>query len=116
MLQITNARTLRKLAKRIEEIAEVKSFLLAMNPEVHNNKTDMKIGLRTIEEQLLIMKKVKENAQITALLQEIRANLAAGNFDGAKAVANRVLEARPPIATPQAASVRQKTALESKQQ
>lgn len=94
MQQITDTKTLRKLLRRVEEIPEVKLYLEGF---VDSEKAKLS---KSSFEDLLGMKKVKENQHMTALLTEIFEYVKVSNFDAAKSAAKRVLEAEPKVTTP----------------
>ncbi len=89
MLQVTDQRTLRKLLRRIDELAVVKNILIDVAEGMPTDSS------ATITILLTDNRKVKENQHMTALLQEIQEYLAVGNKEAASKTAKRVLEAEP---------------------
>lgn len=99
-LQIVDPKSLRKLLKRVEELPTVKSFLedVRNSPEaVDYRRLTAFFNTALTGEAALVAKKVKENQNLTALLQEIGSLVDARDFEGAVKVAKRVLEAEPVV-------------------
>ena len=92
MQQVTDPGSLRKLQRRLEEpkLAQVKGYMDALL-EQSNIISDMVYDT----ESLLKLPKVKENAHMTAVLQEIAEYLSNGNLDAAKKVVERIYAAKP---------------------
>jgi hypothetical protein len=86
MMQVVDVKALRKLNQRVSELrfADVKSFLEAVK-DVSN------LGMVKGVSDLLLLPRVKENANMSAILEEIKVLLYAGDFYAASKVAERVL-------------------------
>jgi len=89
MLQVSSPKSLRKLKARIDEIPEVSKYLYS----IYNGES-----VTSITAELLAMKKVKENGNMVALLQEIEEYLKVPNLDAAKATVKRVFDTPTPVA------------------
>ena len=106
-LQIVDTKTLRKLCQKVEQIPALNSLLeeIVNQPFVVTNETQSKLlqrtegvlGIRSIEEfDAMTVKKVKENAHMTAFLREVKVYLETGNFLAAKKAIVRLVEAAHP--------------------
>ncbi len=87
MIQVTDSQSLRKLNCRLSEVRflEVKQFLEAVRSSPQNANYNRL-------SDFLSLPRVKENAHMTSILQEIKVLFESNGFDGAQAVAKRVLE------------------------
>ncbi len=101
MLQVTDPRTLRKLARRVDEIPTVKDFLVRAvsggpyadgEPEMYLGPFKEEVSADVALARAAVVKKVKENAHLTALLQEIGEYLSVHNWEAAQKTAKRVIE------------------------
>lgn len=103
-LQIVDTRTLRKLHSRIEKLPQVNSLLeeIVNQPFVVTNETAQKLvqkmegvlGVRQLPEyDMMLTKKVKENAHMTAYLREIKTYMENGDFNAARKTIMRLVEA-----------------------
>jgi len=94
-MQVTDVKILRKVKNSLSETRYVKVA------DIFNN-----VGVLPADEMLteiievVKLPRVRENGNMVALLQEMKALLEAANFDGATAVAKRVLEVPAAVATP----------------
>jgi len=104
-LQIVDTKTLRKLLAKIEQIPQLNALLeeIVNQPFVVTNETQNKLlvrlegalGIRNSEEfTMLIVKKVKENANMTSFLREIKVYLETGNFGAARKAIVRLVESK----------------------
>ena len=92
-----------KLLKRVEELPDVKKFL-----ELISNTVSLTVlppgtpapDVPTSKFDPLVEKKIKENQNMRQLIDEITSAMTAGDLEGAKNLANSVLNARPPAPTP----------------
>ncbi len=106
VLQVTDTKALRKLKNSLDEarFAQVKGFMLALQDydgikaEALNDKGEMVSYIHVTSQvpydcrSLLLLPRVKENANMVALLREIGELLDAHDLNAAKSVVKRVLE------------------------
>src|SRR5437899_2518167 len=90
--QVTDTKQLRKLLQKIREIPQVEEIIerVAMGSDALVRPIPDPIVLAI--DEVLQVKKVKENQHMVAILKEIDAYLAPGNIEAAQKVAKRVLE------------------------
>jgi hypothetical protein len=95
LMQVVDPVALRKLNMRLSEprFAQVKGFLLAIDEYTGRPINEMAEDTRS----LLTLPRVKENANLVAVLREIGEYLDVANLDAAKAVVKRVLNPPAPV-------------------
>jgi hypothetical protein len=116
MLQVTEPKALRKLKSSLEEprFAQVKGFMLALLEYEGVPAERTTVAGETVEtikyvhitsqvpydcRSLLLLPRVKENANMVAILREVGELLDAHDLNAAKAVVKRVLEVPPAVMT-----------------
>ena len=117
-LQIVDPKTLRKLLAKIEQIPKLNALIeeIVNQPFVVTTETQNKLlqrlegalGIRNLEEfDILTVKKVKENAHMTAFLREVKVYLETGNFTAARKAIVRLVDSKNTPTLPQPTGVKQ---------